>query len=386
MEFLKDFKTKWLKFYLLFFFFLEIGAHVGCAQTRTIPKEHIPAFVDEKDIERQYSTYLSTAVPIEKYLPQGFLKNGSIDYTRYVQRCLDENRVVVFPDFPIRVSDLGLNIKSNSVLLFKPDSRIILSASTKDTYNILNIERVKNVKIFHPKIQGDLQIHKGKGGEWGMGIGIRSSENIKVFNAHIEDCWGDGIYVGFVWDKNNDKLYPESKNIVIKNCVVNRSGRNGLSIVAVDGIQVHNSIFANSYRTFPKAGIDIEPGPKLTQGILLSNNVTFRNDARGIDIFLRKMSKLRNNTVSAKIINHTDIESAYGIRIAGYKDEKNSFKVGGDITIIEPVFKNNKRRGLEIEENQRFAPSITVQNVSDNSKRRFSRDIKVQQGRINRLR
>jgi hypothetical protein len=161
---------------------------------------------------------------------------------------------------------------------------------------------------------------------------------------------------------------------------VNKSGRNGLSIVAVDGIKVYNSIFANSYRTFPKAGIDIEPGPKLTQNIFLSNNVTYNNDARGIDIFLRKVGKSKLNTTTAQIVNHTDIGSAFGLRIAGFNNATKMNRVDGSIKIVNPIFKNNKRKGVEIESDQRFAPEISISNVTDNTKRSFSRNMVIESG------
>jgi hypothetical protein len=188
--------------YLAVVSLLLIGAiKLSIGQSRTIPSAVKPAFINGSEIKGEYSSYLKRAVSLEKYLPKNFVRNGSVDYTIFLQKGISENETVVFPDFPVLISDQGLNLKSNSVVLFSTNSQIILRPSNKDTYNMLNIEGIDNVKVYYPKLKGDLLSHKGKTGEWGMGIGIRSSQNIEIYNAQIEECWGDGIYVGFIWDK-----------------------------------------------------------------------------------------------------------------------------------------------------------------------------------------
>src|SRR6476660_8447368 len=46
----------------------------------------------------------ATGYNITKSLPSGYVKNGTIDYTKYVQAAINNNSVVVFPNFPILVS------------------------------------------------------------------------------------------------------------------------------------------------------------------------------------------------------------------------------------------------------------------------------------------
>lgn len=50
-----------------------------------------------------------------------------------------------------------------------------------------------------------------------------------------------------------------NKDILVENVVIHRSGRNGVTIGAVDGMTLRASTFSQSDRIAPKAGVDIEP-------------------------------------------------------------------------------------------------------------------------------
>lgn len=320
-----------------------------------------PTAVKSKEIAESLSSYKQKAVDITSFLPDNYIINGTADYTKYIQAGIDENEVVLLPNFPIMVNDSGLHLRDNSVLIFNEKSKLILKPTSKGTYDIVNIQFANNVKVFNADIQGDIGRHIGDSGEWGMGIAIRSSSNVSLYNPKVEDCWGDGIYVGFVWDKAKKVLHDESRNIEIYNAFVNNNGRNGLSVVAVDNLIVSHSLFANNKRTFPKSGIDIEPGPKLTVNVLLDNNVTCYNGARGVDLYLTTIAKNIKNNTTVKIINHTDIQSPIGIRISGYSAEKKFYNIKGNIEIINPILKNNKIEAVLIEKNQNYMPDIYIQ-------------------------
>src|SRR5690606_11994065 len=55
---------------------------------------------------------------ITQSLPAGYVKNGSVDYTQYIQKALDDHNKVMFPDFPILINDAGLSVRSNTKLFF----------------------------------------------------------------------------------------------------------------------------------------------------------------------------------------------------------------------------------------------------------------------------
>lgn len=337
------------------------------SNNKKIPKHFFPRklktdgqiIFDEKKLE---------ACSVKTYLPDNYSINGEVDYTKYIQKCLTENPIVLFPDFPLLINSSGLEVSSNSILLFQENSLLKMESNSEEFYEVLRVHNVKNVKIINPNIIGDREIHKGTTGEWGMGIAIRSSENVKIYNPFIEKCWGDGIYIGQIWKKEingKTKILSESKNIDIYNACVNFNRRNGLSIVAVDQLNVYNSIFANTRGAFPKSGIDIEPGAGLVNNIYIKDCKTFNNGTKGIDFYLSKLPKNRDPRINVKVENFCDSLSPIGIRISGYKLMKlssNRKLPEGEVVINNAELLNNSQGGIKIEENQSLSPIINIIN------------------------
>ncbi|MVZ63646.1 right-handed parallel beta-helix repeat-containing protein [Sphingobacterium humi] len=340
----------------------------------SIPHALLPTNYQTLAIQQQFNDLKIRAVSLVEYLPRNYIKDGSRDYTKYLQKGINENAVVILPNFPVLVNDNGLQLKSNSSILFLEKSEIILKSSSKGTYNILNLEGINNVSLFYPRIKGDLTKHLGKEGEWGMGIMIKSSENVFIYNGRIENCWGDGIYVGAVFDSARKRFLKESKNIKVYNTICNSNRRNGIAIVSVDGIEVFNSTFANSRLMYPKAGIDIEPGAAKLDNVFIKNCLTYRNKARGIDLMLRKLVGTGSREINITISNHTDHSSMVGIRIAGIKKYNRNFnKTGGRITISGlRGSKNNKL--VKFEDIQDYNPyfilngDVVINEISANQK------------------
>src|SRR5690606_36315193 len=135
-------------------------------------------------------------IKIENFLPKNYVKDGTVDYTNYLQKVLNESKNVVFPNFPIRINDTGLVINSGSIILFPVNSKLVLGSSSKSNYEILRIHNKNNITLVNPTIIGDRDNHKGSKGEWGMGISIKDSEGLNIINPKISNCWGDGIYIG----------------------------------------------------------------------------------------------------------------------------------------------------------------------------------------------
>ncbi|WP_348823530.1 right-handed parallel beta-helix repeat-containing protein [Flavobacterium aestuarii] len=305
-------------------------------------------------------------------LPKNYVTDATVDYTEFLQKGLKEHKKTIFPNFPVLINDAGLDIESNSTVNFQDNSVLVLKPSSKETYEMLRLHQVENIIINNAHIIGDREMHLGTTGEWGMGIAIRSSKNVKILNSKIEKCWGDGIYVGQIWIREKGKkakLLEPSENVNIYNTSVDYCRRNGLSIVAVDGINVYNSLFANSIGTFPKAGIDIEPGE--VDNVKIVNTNTYNNGARGIDLMLKDIGKDKSKKINVVIENHKDLLSATGLRIAGYKDlypSSTITPIEGKISIINPQWDKNSYGTLVVEPNQSLAPQISIQGLKSKSK------------------
>ncbi|REG98245.1 right-handed parallel beta-helix repeat-containing protein [Flavobacterium aquicola] len=295
---------------------------------------------------------------LEDNLPAGYVKDGSVDYTKYLQKGINDNKIVIFPNFPIMVNDTGLVLENNSEIYFQENSEIILQKSNKDTYNILEIHNKHNIKIFNPKITGDRKEHFGNSGEHGMGIGIRSSKQIEIYNSEISNCWGDGIYIGSLKTYDDSGNFIPSEDIIIKNSKLDYNRRNGISITCGRNINVSDVLISNTIGTAPMAAVDIEPNNNkdYMEKIVLENIITF-NNRFGIQLVLKKMVGIRKKNVDVVINKHYDFGSKIGFRVAAFKNtyENNFPKLDGNVLVNDCIWENNTEKPIVIQKNQKYS-------------------------------
>ena len=292
----------------------------------------------------------SNSFYLENALPSGYVKDGSRDYTSQIQAAVSKYSNIVFPGFPIMVNDAGITIGSNKTITFQKGSELRLKSSSQAGYDILNIRKSTNITLYNPVIVGDRKTHIGTSGEWGMGIGIRGSSNITIHNPKITDCWGDGIYIG-----QADDLY--CKNIVITDAYLRNNRRDGISIIAVDGLLLDNIYAGYNAGTSPGVGINFEPNNSKCElkNIRINNPHTEFNGERGIQITAHHI--LDNNAVKVSdltIVNHID----EGSPIAAFKVSLNPKDgslgtMSGLINIINPSWRRTaNNRPLNVLTNQ----------------------------------
>jgi hypothetical protein len=276
----------------------------------------------------------SSSYYLENALPSGYVKDGSKDYTSYVQAAVIKYSNIVFPGFPIMVNDQGIDIGSNKTLTFQDGSEIRLKPSSLGNYSILRISNSSNVTLYNPVIVGDRFTHTGTSGEWGMGIGIYGSSDVIIHNARVTNCWGDGIYIGQFGAKVN------CKNIIIKDSYLRKNRRDGISIIGVDGLLLDNLYSGFNDGTSPYCGINFEPNNSYSElkNIRINNPRTEAN-RNGIQIGAAHMVGDVNKSIDITIVNHSDSGSPrYPIKIAGNVKSENSGKLYGVIDIINPTF------------------------------------------------
>lgn len=286
------------------------------------------------DLKLAATGIISTSYYLVKSLPSGYVKDGSRDYTSYVQAAVNKYSNIVFPGFPILVNDKGINIPSNKTITFQAGSEIRLKPTSLGNYSILRLANVSNVTLYNPIIKGDRFTHKGTSGEWGMGIGIYGSSNIKIYNAKVTNCWGDGIYLG----QSNSTI--NCKNIVIKDSYLKSNRRDGITIIGVDGLLLDNLYSGYNNGTSPYCGINFEPNNSYSQlkNIKINNPITEQN-RNGIQIGTQHLVKNSNKYVDITIVNHKDIRSPrFPMKIAGNVSSSYSGKLYGTINIINPLY------------------------------------------------
>ncbi len=237
-------------------------------------------------------------------LPKNHVKDGSVDYTTYLQRALNLHKRVIFPNFPVLVNERGLTLSSNSVVIFQEKSKIILAANDKPNYQVLRIFNVENLKVFYPVIEGDRFKHKSKLGEWGMGISIAGSKNIEIINPKVSNCWGDGIYIGRISSAVN-------YDIRIYYAQLDNNRRNGVSLICVNGLILESPLISNTNGTLPMTGIDIEPNSNKDEidNIRIINPVTFNNASNGMSFVISALVQDNSKKIDVEIVNHADFYS-----------------------------------------------------------------------------
>lgn len=293
----------------------------------------VPTFVKKYNETKEYKKIIKSDNYIDavKYLPQNHVKNATVDYTSFLQRAIDENKNILMPNFPILINDKGLDIKSNRKILFRKNSRLILSPSNKANYEIMRIHNRDNVHVFSPKITGDRYIHQGTGGEWGMGISIKSSSNISIINGDIIQCWGDGIYLGSTGGKTNS-------NILIDYGRIDENRRNGISVITANGLLISNIIVSNTYGTNPQAGIDFEPNnnKEVLKKIHLENIYTYNNFHQGIFYCFNQLNG-STESINITLKKHTDRESKVAIGLMNLVSKKqiSSKPISGNLKLID---------------------------------------------------
>src|SRR5699024_7536663 len=90
-----------------------------------------------KTIDNKYASFKqlpSSFTNIVNYLPQNYVKDASVDYTKYIQKALDTNKKIVFPNFPLLINDNGLRLRNGSEVYFNKNSKLILKPSGKESY------------------------------------------------------------------------------------------------------------------------------------------------------------------------------------------------------------------------------------------------------------
>jgi len=110
-------------------------------------------------------------------------------------------------------------------------------------------------------------------------------ENVEISGLTMYGSGGDGIYVG------PNYFNSACRNIHIKDCISDNNRRQGISVIAVDGLLLENSIFKNTTGTNPMAGIDIEPDSKTDtiKDVIVRNCSFINNKNPGIDVALHQL-------------------------------------------------------------------------------------------------
>jgi len=313
---------------------------------RDVPVDYLPArnqqYIDEVKQLKQ------SAVDLTKFLPSNHVTDGSVDYTSDLQKGINTNKIVIMPNFPVMVS--GIHVNNGTTVIFQERSLLKMEPSKKIGYEVIAISHVHNVNLYFPKIKGDRAEHIGTKGEWGFGIGVISSKNIRILQPEISDCWGDGIYINNMGSDRNNAL-PDSNDIFVDGARIDNNRRNGISIIDGNSIIIKNSIVSNTNGTLPMSGIDVEPNDGYSQlkNIVLDSVITFNNSKYGILISLAFFTDIDKKDISLTIKNCSDDGSNNGMGfVFDWLNKKDFVNAKGNINVVNPFWKNSRSSNLKL--------------------------------------
>jgi len=264
-----------------------------------------------------------------------FGANGidTVEDTSAIQSAIDsiESGVVCVPD-GVYLVDAETHVVLHSNITLKLLSGATLKAlpSSAENYAILRASDVTSLEITGGSIVGERDEHTGDTGEWGMGILVEGSTDVRIAGVNVSECWGDGIYIGSTGAQN----YCE--NVVIEDFTVDHNRRNGITIISARNLTLRNGTVSNTQGTPPQSGIDLEPNDPAEfmlnvsiEDVATANNGTagFDFGGWGLDVWFGAGTNdayaVPMSNVSIDVINFSDTGSYRGAittNVAAYID------------------------------------------------------------------
>lgn len=292
---------------------------------------------------------------------KGACGDGKTDDTRAFQAAIDAlpsagGTVVVPPGNYMIDASRSVNLRSNMRLQMDSQAQLTAIPNKLTHYSVVKVFNADNSSIVGGRIVGERDGHDGSTGEWGYGLNIRASNNVKITDLHISDCWGDGIWIGATGRGIGVEL---ATAVTLDRVVSTNNRRQGLSIGPVRGVTVANSTFSNSNGTAPEAGIDLEPmGQGPARDITIESCTITGNHGTGLEM---------HDHVSGVAIRQCTVTGNRGYGVLG---------VGaGDVVIADNVVSDNGLVGVVIGK-RTHGVQISGNTLTSNSTRYVHRALK----------
>ena len=269
---------------------------------------------------------------------KGAKGDGRTDDSAAIQAAIDAvagtKGTVLVPDgvYMVNAAEKKLRLKSDMTLKLADGAVLKAIPSDARKYAILTISGVSKVWVIGGTLEGDRDRDLGGLDGWGMGIRIiDDAKHITITGLTSRRMWADGFYV------------EEAEDVRLCGVTADANRRQGLSIIAANGLLVLNSTFKNTHGTRPSAGIDLEPDDKTQaiSNIRIENWKFFDNAGGGILVAGKKASITKVEMVRNTFRGNRPfvVENAPGIAasICGNRQtSKQTETSGGFNTYAEP--------------------------------------------------
>lgn len=183
---------------------------------------------------------------------------------------------------------IALLLSSKTVL--RCNSIIEVQGNDLPIYTVIEITRKKDVSVKGGLIIGDVGKHRyieGSTSEWGYGVYVFNSTNVRIEGIRASKCIGDGIFIGGGSVPAMEDYSKASNTVYVKNAICDDNRRQGISITCADGVILENCTFSNTGKTeftSPGCGLDIEPNAGQAVRNVKIKNCRFLHNDRIMDI------------------------------------------------------------------------------------------------------
>lgn len=205
----------------------------------------------------------------------GAKADGVTDDTKAINDAIEavgNGGTVFFPDGTYLVKENETTVSNNRYAILvnnKKDITLLLSSgaviqhatSTSAFYRTILIKESNNITVKGGYLIGDLDTHTpeyrdgydGIVNTHGYGIRMIDSTNLVIDGVELSKYYGDPLIIC-----SEQNPYNGCQGVVIKNCKIHDSSRNGITVTSCQGLIVQDCEIYNITGALPMAGIDIE--------------------------------------------------------------------------------------------------------------------------------
>lgn len=256
---------------------------------RTTPQALIteaPSFTQSGSgaVSRPVSGKLQETVSVLDFIPvasHAGIAAGSVtsDLTAYFVLALATGKRVFVPagTYYVNVTQFA----SNAYLFGEGEATVIRAfTTTASTLKCLSADAstfitgvtIRDLKLFGTVVAESFNANPAL-------IDFTGVKRCRIENVYFEGFRLDGIYLG----GNVGASEYHNLEVIIKNCVfdgVNNGGRNGISVIDCDGIEIEGNVFRNCAKSDQPGSIDFEPNQSFSviKNVRVMNNRFYNTD------------------------------------------------------------------------------------------------------------